>query len=109
MDDRDRDDPGTRTGPGAGGDDEAGTVDHLRAIWVDLLGHDDFDDEDAFFDVGGDSLLAAEMHERLVAEVPCPLLTIGDVFGADAFDTLARRVEQRCGESREVPSGGTDA
>jgi len=31
---------------------------HVRSVWERVLGHDEFGDEDDFFDVGGDSLLA---------------------------------------------------
>ena len=42
--------------------EEAGSVsaiDTVRRIWQRVLGHTDFEDDEDFFDVGGDSLLAA--------------------------------------------------
>jgi amino acid adenylation domain-containing protein len=45
------------------------TVDVVKAIWARVLGHDEFDVDDDFFDVGGDSLLAtwvvAELGQTL--------------------------------------------
>ncbi|MFI0939421.1 amino acid adenylation domain-containing protein [Streptomyces sp. NPDC021020] len=38
--------------------DAAGPAEVVRALWTRVLGHDEFDDDDDFFDIGGDSLLA---------------------------------------------------
>lgn len=38
--------------------DSGAIVDVVRAIWARVLGHDEFGDDEDFFDVGGDSLLA---------------------------------------------------
>nr|AGS49546.1 long-chain-fatty-acid--CoA ligase [uncultured bacterium esnapd8] len=40
---------------------------HVRAGWVDALQHDRFDDDDDFFDIGGHSLLIAEVMAKLGA------------------------------------------
>ena len=53
-------------------------VDTLRSIWVRVLGHDEFELDDDFFDVGGDSLLAiwvvAEMSHALGRELDLSIL-----------------------------------
>ena len=50
------------TGP----DLEAQSVsDAVRQVWVQLLGTDDFGDDDDFFELGGDSLQVARMADRL--------------------------------------------
>jgi thioesterase domain-containing protein/acyl carrier protein len=68
-----------RSGPDGGQAHRSGTVppppeaqspsDLIRSIWVRVLGHDEFDLDDDFFDVGGDSLLAtwvvAELGQAL--------------------------------------------
>jgi len=36
----------------------ASLIDTIRAVWVRVLGHDEIDRKDDFFDIGGDSLLA---------------------------------------------------
>jgi hypothetical protein len=41
--------------------------DQVRARWVDALGHDRFSDDDDFFDVGGHSLLIADIMAKLGA------------------------------------------
>jgi hypothetical protein len=38
---------------------------HVRARWADALGHDGFDDDDDFFEVGGHSLLIADIMAKL--------------------------------------------
>ncbi|MFJ9030111.1 acyl carrier protein [Streptomyces sp. NPDC102274] len=42
----------------------------VRVRWVDALEHDDFDDDEDFFDAGGNSLLVAEI-----------MATLGALFG----------------------------
>ena len=53
-------------------------VDTLRSIWERVLGHDEFELDDDFFDVGGDSLLAtwvvAEMSHALGREFGLSIL-----------------------------------
>lgn len=39
----------------------------VRAQWSDVLEHDDFDDDEDFFDAGGNSLLVAEIMAALGA------------------------------------------
>ncbi len=39
--------------------------DAVRQVWVQLLGTDDFGDDDDFFELGGDSLQVARMADRL--------------------------------------------
>ncbi|MFC8372143.1 MULTISPECIES: acyl carrier protein [unclassified Streptomyces] len=40
----------------------------VRSQWVDVLEHDDFGDDEDFFDAGGNSLLVAEIMAALGAE-----------------------------------------
>ena len=69
-------------------------VDRVRAIWIRVLGHDEFDLDDDFFDVGGDSILATwvvtELSQALRREVELSLfLDAGTVEGiAQALEAL---------------------
>jgi amino acid adenylation domain-containing protein len=47
----------------------ASLADAITAIWQRVLGHDEFDAEDDFFDVGGDSLLATWVVTELAQEL----------------------------------------
>jgi aryl carrier-like protein len=40
------------------------TLELLRGIWIDILGDDDVTDEDNFFAIGGDSMMALEVATR---------------------------------------------
>jgi amino acid adenylation domain-containing protein len=55
--------------PGPQSSEGPSPSDLIRSIWVRVLGHDEFDLDDDFFDVGGDSLLAtwvvAELGQAL--------------------------------------------
>jgi thioesterase domain-containing protein/acyl carrier protein len=58
--------------PAAGGPPAtaaASLADAITAIWQRVLGHDEFDAEDDFFDVGGDSLLATWVVTELAQEL----------------------------------------
>jgi amino acid adenylation domain-containing protein len=45
---------------------EQGLEGVIAAVWAAVLGRDDIDRHDRFFDIGGHSLLAAQVHHRLV-------------------------------------------
>lgn len=40
-------------------------TDQVRAAWIEVLGHDDFDDETPFIEAGGHSLKATQVLVRL--------------------------------------------
>ncbi|GAB3939223.1 hypothetical protein GCM10029976_055030 [Kribbella albertanoniae] len=48
--------------------------------WTDVLGFSDFGRRDGFFDVGGDSLMAAQLHTRLTELLPEHGVRIVDIF-----------------------------
>jgi amino acid adenylation domain-containing protein len=69
-------------------------TDLITSIWVRVLGHDEFETDDDFFDVGGDSLLAtwvvAELGQALGRAVDLSVFlddsTVEDLAGALASD-----------------------
>ncbi|WP_244117369.1 non-ribosomal peptide synthetase/type I polyketide synthase [Burkholderia gladioli] len=79
---------GPRRGPAS-----AGLPRDLAGIWQDLLGVESSGDEDDFFDLGGDSLIAVRLIERvrhgLNAHVSLP-----DLFEAPRLGAFAARVAQ---------------
>ncbi|MFD6567696.1 amino acid adenylation domain-containing protein [Micromonospora profundi] len=88
----------------------------ITSIWVRVLGHDEFDADDDFFDVGGDSLLATwvvtELEQELGRTVELSVFldysTVEDLAGA--LGTDATVPEQRPRSSQIVtlragPSG----
>ncbi|MDQ0580836.1 acyl carrier protein [Streptomyces rishiriensis] len=44
---------------------EQAMEDQVRAAWVEVLGHDDFDDDTPFLEAGGHSLKATQVLVRL--------------------------------------------
>lgn len=60
--------------------DPGAMVEHVRAVWVEVLGTTDFDDDESFFDVGGDSLNIAVVHNRLIERLPGIRLRIVDLL-----------------------------
>jgi amino acid adenylation domain-containing protein/thioester reductase-like protein/non-ribosomal peptide synthase protein (TIGR01720 family) len=67
------------------------TEDALRGIYAQVLGVEDFDVDDSFFDLGGDSLAAM----RVVAAINTAFdtnLPLGTVFNAPTITQLASRI-----------------
>ncbi|MGX1304956.1 amino acid adenylation domain-containing protein/non-ribosomal peptide synthase protein (TIGR01720 family) [Streptomyces albogriseolus] len=60
----------------------------LAAIWTDVLGVDTVGVDDDFFDLGGDSILAARVLTR-IREASGARLTLRDVFTARTVSALA--------------------
>ncbi len=85
---------------------EQPSIEMLRTIWSDLLGYDSFDDTDDFFDLGGDSLQAARLADRLTRalSIEVPLNTI---FDKSKFSELATELEKLVGKGQQ--SGGRKA
>ncbi len=74
----------------------------ITALWARVLGHDEFDADDDFFDVGGDSLLAtwvvAEIGRLLGRPVPLSQLL--------ECPTVEELVEWASSEGADVPAAG---
>lgn len=69
----------------------------------DLLGTDRVGSDDDFFEIGGNSLLAAQLAGRLRA-VTGAHIDVRDVFDHPAVHELARLLERRAGASDPVPA-----
>lgn len=70
----------------------------LREIWADVLGRDDFGDEEEFFDLGGDSLQAVELFveiERRLGLVCVPTV----LLEAPTITDLAHALRVRAGKA----------
>lgn len=52
---------------------EAGSKEHVLALWREMLGHQHVDADDDFFTLGGDSMLAISLVARLRTETGLPL------------------------------------
>ncbi|MGW4119094.1 amino acid adenylation domain-containing protein [Nocardia sp. NPDC004711] len=63
----------------------------LTGIFAEVLGTDEFDIEDSFFDLGGNSLTAARAVARVNAALGASL-TIRDLFETSTITTLATRL-----------------
>ncbi|MFC7979806.1 amino acid adenylation domain-containing protein [Streptomyces cinereoruber] len=66
------------TAPVAGQADARALARDIAALWCDVLGLPEVDPHDTFFDLGGHSLLLAQVHHRLAAElgIDVPLMTL---------------------------------
>jgi acyl carrier protein len=72
------------------------TVDRLRGIWTALLGHDGIGAEADFFDLGGNSLTAAELMSRVRAEFGVKL-GLDSLFDAPTLAGLGDLIDGRDG------------
>jgi acyl-coenzyme A synthetase/AMP-(fatty) acid ligase len=64
----------------------------LTELWAEVLGHHDFDSDEGFFDVGGDSLLAASLHTMLSERLPGIEVKVVDIFTFPTIEDLAVRL-----------------
>src|SRR4029077_7760230 len=74
----------------------------LAAIWAEVLGLDEVDVADNFFDLGGHSLLAIQLmaHIENVFGVKLPVTTL---FAAPTVERLAGGVPRGAAPSRSSP------
>ena len=72
---------------------EPPTIDRLRPLWTAVLYRDVIAAEDDFFDLGGDSLAAVELINRVNAELGVSLDTVA-LFDHPTLGGLAALVER---------------
>lgn len=72
----------------------------IANVWQAVLGRDDIDCDSTFFDLGGNSLLLVEAHDRLGHLLAVPL-TIADLFQFPTIAALARHISA----ARSKPAG----
>ena len=65
----------------------------LRSVWSDLLGYESFNDDDDFFDLGGDSLQAARMIDRL-SRTFSTRIPLNTIFDYPQLTALSNRIEE---------------
>ena len=65
----------------------------LRSVWSDLLGYESFNDDDDFFDLGGDSLQAARMIDRL-SRTFSTRISLNTIFDYPQLTALSNRIEE---------------
>ncbi|HVR10050.1 MAG TPA: beta-ketoacyl synthase N-terminal-like domain-containing protein, partial [Thermoanaerobaculia bacterium] len=82
--------------------------DHLAALWREVLALREVGADDNFFDLGGHSLLLAQVHERLLRSVD-PTLPIVDLFHHPTVRTLAAAIARRRGDGGGVAAAAAAA
>jgi amino acid adenylation domain-containing protein len=90
--------PDGRGGTGAAPEDDgdwSGLRGRVRAVWAEVLGHDDIRPDDNFFAVGGSSLKVIDLHTQLDQEWP-GVVRMGELFDlitvSAQSDVLAARL-----------------
>ena len=95
-------DPGTAGSPpadirGPGNDLEL----QIAAIFCDLLGVRHVDVRNSFFDIGGDSLAAAQLLASISKTCHCSL-SLADIFENPSIEALAKLIQQGGGKLRST-------
>ncbi|NLE80823.1 MAG: hypothetical protein GX610_14820, partial [Rhodococcus sp.] len=62
------------------------------AVWAEVLGHEDFDVRDGFFDVGGNSQRVVELHRQIDERWP-GVLRVGQLFDLVTVEAQAAVLE----------------
>ncbi|MEU5265213.1 AMP-binding protein [Amycolatopsis sp. NPDC021455] len=73
-------------------DDVAALEKVIADAWTTVLGTDDFDHDEAFFDVGGDSLRLALVRHQLRERLPEQPLPLVDLYRFPTVESLARHL-----------------
>ncbi|MFD1989557.1 SDR family NAD(P)-dependent oxidoreductase [Paenibacillus nicotianae] len=70
-------------------------------IYCDILGYQEADIYEGFFDMGGDSLLLTDMHD-IINNVYPDIVKIADLFEFDSIQSLAEFITSRLPEKQNV-------
>jgi SAM-dependent methyltransferase/acyl carrier protein len=71
----------------------------IRALWTEVLGHDEISSESNFFDHGGDSVLALQLISRIKERMGIDLPAV-TLFEAPTIRALSQRISQRQEENK---------
>ncbi|MBK26970.1 MAG: hypothetical protein CME70_23405 [Halobacteriovorax sp.] len=74
------------------------TESKLKAIWIELLGHDEIERESNFFDVGGHSLLSVQLFSKIEKEFNLSL-GLATLFEASSLGGLSDLIDSKLGPS----------
>ena len=82
--------------------DSSNSYQKVSQVWGDILGHWDFDAEDNFFDVGGTSLLAMSLQQKLEEQLRMKV-GLSDIFTYPTISELSNFLKlQADGEGTEM-------
>jgi SAM-dependent methyltransferase len=82
--------------------------DEIAAVWSEVLGHRDFDDDSSFFDVGGHSMLLVRVRD-LLAQHAIGQVPLMDLFRYPTVRSLARHLAMRDKPGYALPGTSTSA
>lgn len=74
----------------------------IAQIWSDVLGYEEIDVRDNFFDLGGDSLFIAEIFSRIEKKFP-NRVNVTQLFTYPTVEKLARFISHDKADSQTVP------
>ncbi len=64
----------------------------IRDVWTEVLGTDDFGFDEAFFDVGGDSLTLAMVRTRLERRLVTRPISLAELYRYPTVQSLAQHL-----------------
>ncbi|MHA7581386.1 SDR family NAD(P)-dependent oxidoreductase [Paenibacillus vandeheii] len=77
------------------------TEERIGEIYCTILGYDEVDIYEGFFEMGGDSILLTEMHATINTLYP-NIVKIADLFEFDSVQTLAEYIASRIEKAEQV-------
>ncbi len=66
----------------------------IKSIWTKVLGHSDFTADDKFFDIGGNSLLAMQLHWELKSQVK-KCISVVDIFRYPTIESFSKYIDEK--------------
>lgn len=74
----------------------------VAACWSEVLGHRDFEHDEGFFDVGGDSLSATKLLGELRTRFPSVEIRIVDIFNYPSVNSFSAFIDEATGRTAKV-------
>lgn len=75
----------------------------IRNIWASILGHENFTENDNFYDVGGDSITLVNMYMQLKKEFRNVEIDISDLFSYTTVDEIVQYYMSKQSEQLIAP------
>ena len=86
---------------GKKGEDFSETELRIAAIWKEVLGFEEFDIYDNFFDIGGDSILITKVHTLIEKYYP-DKVSVADLFSYTTISKLAQFISGYSNDNKDI-------
>lgn len=79
----------------------------IASIWKEVLGYDEFNINDSFFEIGGDSIMITRVHNFIEEKYPGKV-QVGDLFAYPTISKIASFISEDTASSKQEESKPDD-